>query len=420
MEIVFDHSMAPHVLPTAHISPRMLGRVVEVMREFYPDAWLAELKAHYEKNGHLAFKHPIYTGLLKGVSIDTVTVAEIAACLNRLRGKVNLGKIVEEMRKSDSFDDYFYQLVTSHRLSHLDPDLLLEPLLEGKTPDIAFTFGGVPCIAECSIIKDHTVYARFHECMEYLAQVVFREAQKRDLKKTVKIEVTHESIIRKREAVEATVVKLMEAGQNTTVELDCCKVSMTEIDDIPEHDFGFAESILTREEYAEFYDSMLQGNEDKPGEHASMRFLVSYRQIAKGIEKDFVEKLDAKIQSKREQVKILKEKGYMVFLFVDTDISWRKMEKDKVGQVMEENLKNLTSDVFSMITLTNKPRGSLDPFALNRITADRTRLPRDWWEKFWHGFMDPSATHKFRMTADRNEPCPCGIGLKHKHCHGSF
>jgi len=69
MEIVFDHSMAPHVLPTAHISSRMLGRIVEIMREFYPDVWLEELKAYYEKNGHLAFKHPIYSGLLKGVSI---------------------------------------------------------------------------------------------------------------------------------------------------------------------------------------------------------------------------------------------------------------------------------------------------------------------------------------------------------------
>jgi uncharacterized protein YecA (UPF0149 family) len=165
---------------------------------------------------------------------------------------------------------------------------------------------------------------------------------------------------------------------------------------------------------------LLQGNEDEPGKHATVRFLVTYRQIAKGIEKDFAEKLDAKIQSKREQVKALKEKGYMVFLFVDTDISWRKMEKDRVGQIMEENLKNLTSDVFSMITLTNKPRGSLDPFAINRITADSTRLPREWWEEFWHGFMDPSATHKFQMTAGRNDPCPCGIGLKHKHCHGSF
>lgn len=398
----------------------MLGRIVEIMREFNPDAWLEELKMHYEKNNHLAFKHPIYTGLLKGVSIETVTVAEIAACLNGLRGKANLGKIVEEMRKPDSFDDYFYQLVTSHRLSHLDPNLSLEPLLEERTPDIAFTFGGVPCIAECSIIKDHTVYTRFHECMEYLAQVVFREAREHEMKKAVKIEVTHESIIRKRDTVEAAIVKLMEAGQNTIIELDCCKVSMTEIDNIPEHDFGFAESILTREEYAEFYNSMLQGNEDKPGKHATVRFLVTYRQIAKGIEKDFAEKLDAKIQSKREQVKALKEKGYRVFLFVDTDISWRKMEKDKVGQVMEENLKNMTSDVFSMITLTNKPRGSLDPFAVNRITTDRTRLPREWWEEFWRGFMYPSATHKFHMRTERNDPCPCGIGLKHKYCHGSF
>ena len=138
MEIVFDYSMAPHVLPTAHISPRMLRRIVEIMREFYPDLWLKKLKPHYERNGHLAFKHPIYTGLLKGVSIDTVTVAEIAACLNGLRGKANLGKIVEEMRNPDSFDDYFYQLVTSHRLSHLDPDLSLEPLLEERTPEIGF------------------------------------------------------------------------------------------------------------------------------------------------------------------------------------------------------------------------------------------------------------------------------------------
>jgi len=50
MEIVFDHSMAPHVLPTAHISSRMLGRIVEIMREFYPDVWLEELAATPMKN----------------------------------------------------------------------------------------------------------------------------------------------------------------------------------------------------------------------------------------------------------------------------------------------------------------------------------------------------------------------------------
>ena len=422
MEIVFDHSLAPHILPTAHISQRMLKRVVEIMCEFYPDSWLDELKVKYEKDSHLMFKHPIYSGLLKGVSVDAITVTELASCLHHLRGKTNIKKIIEEMKREDSFEDYFYQLTTSHRLNCIDANMELEPLIEGKTPDASFLFDGAPCIAECTIIKDNVVYDHFHECMEYLAKVTFNKMQKSNIKKNLKIEVKHESINRKRDEIELVIAKIIEENKNKSVDLDCCAIYLSDLSDIPEHDAGMTETILTREEYGDYYNSMLNDEIGGPGERASMRFLFSYKVIMDSIQKDFLEKLDNKIQSKRAQVKILKEKGYEIFLFVDTDMSWRKMEHDKAAQVMKENLlgSEIGSDLFSMITLTNKPRGCLDPFSINRITINRTSLSEEWWDEFWYRYMQPSVAHKFVVKAGRNDPCPCGIGLKYKHCHGSF
>lgn len=415
MEIVLEENLAPHVLSKAHLSRGHLNRTIAIIKEFFGESWLEEIKAYYSTREHLLFKHPIYMGLLKGeVSVDTPTVAQIAACLNRLRGKRGIAGIVSNLKNPDSFDDYFYQLVTSYRISFIDPELELEPEIHGKTPDIKFQLHGNPCVIECSIIKEKPIYTRFHEAMEYLFPFFANECQRRQIRRSLNIEALHESIISKREDIQADILRMLNAGTiPATIEHNYCRITLSDIDDEPAH-----HDLLMARSSADIADVQAFTLHGRPlSTDRDSKFFVTYSQIAPALHRDIKDKIYDKIQAKREQVRPLAQ-DHEIFLLIDTDVSWDKLNEDENGRNTRDTLLTGNCEPYSMITLTNYPRGVLEPFAVNKITNYYRSPANDWWEDFWRGFYQPCVLHSFPVAADRNDPCPCGIGIKFKKCHG--
>ncbi|MDP6561457.1 MAG: SEC-C metal-binding domain-containing protein, partial [Candidatus Peribacteraceae bacterium] len=96
-------------------------------------------------------------------------------------------------------------------------------------------------------------------------------------------------------------------------------------------------------------------------------------------------------------------------------------KRDEVGDEIAQNFLTQDDDLYSMIVLTSRPRDSFSLFGINRSIHARTDFGREWVDKFWKGYMQPTVDHNFFLkTTGRNDPCPCGIGFKYKQCHGYY
>ena len=424
MEISLAQNMAPRVLSDSLISPRRLKRSIEVIKEFFSEHWLQEIMEYYiEKEEGILKTHPIYSGLLKEeVSIKTPIVIEIATCLNRLSGKTNLASIVNDMKNPETFSDYFYHLSMGYRLSFIDEKVELEPTIEGKTPDNAFSFLGIPCIMECTVMGSSGTYDRFHDGMENLCNLVFSQAQDNNFPCSVQIEVNDIAIIQNIEQVGQEICKMFSEGKiPNTKDMGFCKINFLSPNSTPNGELRMRLSFVPEKE---FYEAVSGGKPPISKEY-SAQFGVSYSPISNIMHKDLEQRIYEKITSKIKQVMPLVGK-YHIFLFIETDVSNRQLrekndeiENEIVNNIMQSKVRN---NPFSAIVLTNRPRGELKLFAINRaVYWNDKKLTSEWWGKFWEGFMSPALYHmKIPKSVDRNDPCACGFGLKLKHCHGYF
>ncbi|MCK5016667.1 MAG: SEC-C domain-containing protein [Candidatus Peribacteraceae bacterium] len=423
MEIQLAQTYCPHLLSQTGISPKRLDNAIQTIIEFFSEDWLEDLKKLYEtEKEYKVLKHPIYNGLLKGeVSVETPKVIELASCLEGLRGKSNLGQIVEEMKNPDGFNDYFYQLAIAYRLNSIDPNVELEPLVCGKTPDSTIEIDGKKCAIECTAMSGSSTYVRFHDAIEQLGSFTFAQVEKHSFPCNIHFQAKHESVTAdsNMEAMKSIIEQLISGKQcPAEQEIDCCKISVLPPDEKPDAPIGMMQTLAPAEAVVELSTT----GQTRHKQEYMAGFFVSYDDIKQSLEKDLADRIYSKIEKKKAQVKPLKD-DYDIFLFIDTDVSWRQLmdKKDDIGKEIVENFLTEENDLFSLVVLTNRPRGKDDLFAINRSIYGRSEVSEEWLKKFWEGFMQPSVNHNFFLrTTERNDPCPCGIDLKFKNCHGYY
>jgi hypothetical protein len=420
MEFPLDEHYAPEVLTMARISPKRLDQTRELINEFFDDEWMQYLKELYQEKGYKAFKHPLYSGLIQGeVSVVTPIVVELATCLNRLRGKPGLKKTIDEFKDPERFNEPFFHLTTAYRLSFADDNVQLEPKINGKTPDCSFEFMDVKCVAECTAMSGSSTYERFHDRMQYLSTFVMGEAERRSCSCNIYLDVSHESITQKADEVEEGITTLFDTNTiPSTVDVGFCEISILPPEDKPDAELAMIQHIMTAEEFVEWREKDMPS---RKGEYTA-GFFVTYKKISESMHKNLEDRIYEKIMYKVEKVRPLVEE-YEVILFIDTDVSQRQLhEKDEeIAKEITENILNNEQIPFQSIVLTNRPRGELGMFAINRSQFRCSLgLQDEWWEAFWHEYMRPAAYHNFTLKLGANTPCPCECGLKYKKCHGYF
>ncbi|MAE68217.1 hypothetical protein CL635_00185 [bacterium] len=424
MEIQLAQNYCPHVLQQANISPKRLDKAIETIKELFGDEWLESLIERYiGDEAYKMFKHPIYDGLLRGeVSMATPVVVELSSCLEALRDKNSFAAIVRELKDPDGFLEYFYQLSTAYRLSYLDPDVQMEPLINGKTPDNAFSFESLDCVVECTVMSGSSTYVRFQDAMQQLGSHTFACAEKHGFSCNVLFEATHESSASdsKIQAMESEIerlISLKKIGEKGGT--DCCNLSIHSPDHRPEGVLGMMQTWM--DDMNAVRELSVTGKTSGKQEYKS-GFFVDDKPIAESLRKELEERIYDKIAKKRAQVAPLRD-DYKIFLFIDTDVSWRQLmgKRDEVGDEIAQNFLTQDDDLYSMIVLTSRPRDSFSLFGINRSIHARTDFGREWVDKFWKGYMQPTVDHNFFLkTTGRNDPCPCGIGFKYKQCHGYY
>ncbi len=415
-------TFTPGFLASVGISPKRLESAIATIRSVFSEEYLENLKKLYKgEKAYQVFKHPIYNGMLMGeVSLDTPIVIELAACLEKLKGKPNLAGIIQRLKDLDDFDDYFYQLSTAYRLSFLDPNIQMEPLIKQKTPDNVIEFGGKKCAIECTVMSGSHTYGKLEDAMHRVKSVVFSQAEKSNYPCNIHLTATQLSIVTP-ENVEAMKNAIREMIEKKSApqerDLGFCKIAILPPHQRPEKaEMGMMQTWTPLAGAQELHLRGITNEEQK----YTAGFFVSISPIRSLLIKEAEDRVYEKIESKRAQVKVLKD-DHEIFLFIDTDISDRQLaEREK--EISHEIISNfLAKDdpLFSLIVLTNRPRGNHSLFAINRMIYGEKGIDQQWLEKFWKGYMQPSVDHNFFLkTVGRNDLCPCGSGMKFKRCHG--
>jgi hypothetical protein len=257
--------------------------------------------------------------------------------------------------------------------------------------------------------------------MEKLASFVFAETSKHNLVCNVHFVATHESTASesKMENMKTEIKKLIAQKRvPNEVKMDCCNISLISPDKRPEAPIGFMQTMVPAEAVPEISQT---GSTDLEQQYTA-GFFVSFDPIKPSILKEIKDRIYNKIEDKRAQLKPLKD-DCDVFLFIDMDISWRQLMecKDEVGREIGQNFLSSDDDLFSLIVLTNRPRGEEKLFSINRAAYGKKSISDEWLKNFWEGFMEPTVNHNFFLkTTERNDPCPCGVGFKFKNCHGYY
>lgn len=439
MQIELTTKYAEHILREFQICDGLIKRTIEIIRENFGDKWLMELKERSQKEAKkpdiMLYKHPIYDGMLSGVFNQlTLRLIELAMYIQALKDQDNFKAIIDGLKNTAAFDDFFYQLKISNRLLAIDPELELEKSIGSYPPDCVFSLNGESTLIEASLIDSSENYIRNKTITNNLIQNGSRLLKKYKTRAFIYIKLKNPELTKYYQQIIKNIEEILN-NQKFDEEIDNQKFTL-EVSPIPSNynkiidesilgsgtdydigcDFGLAPG---KDGEPETYDL------DKTKLIGGVR--ISTKELMPYVEKDIADKMDKKVSSKIKQLK--KGGATSTYLFLDLNVYYLQKryseQKDRIKKRIELNYFEKYKDLIAGVFITHHS-GSKQ--SKNNINYDffPNQYSKSTIGRIIHeALLEMENRNSFLIPIDsqgldRNDPCSCKSGKKYKKCCGKL
>ena len=426
-----------NMLAYLHIKPSQIERATQIIQRDFSSGWLGNLSAKYKKGEvrSLVSYHPIYHGILSGiVNPMTLDVIELANYLDYLRKALpktssELLHIVHELKSSDKFYSYLFQLMVSARFCLVSQDFLLEPKILNKQPDMRFRYLATEFVIETTRPNLPMIRVKLEDLME---RVFFSLEKKVDNKVStgidIKVVIKNINILKRETELRKAIKQLMEKrdGIIYSNDFDASWYKYTgTVNEFQSHHQSLAAQgkelafVIGKTNIIPFPPRM-----DTASLKPSITLVVDLSQIEENLLQDVADKIDIAAQEKIEQLRSLMGNEREIYIFIDIGAiaTAQYIDVDRI-------LPRLNANIF------NKYPGALSGIVLaKRVWDDNYRRYRLAYRSLFspgnkriENYLIFRALAQIESRNDfitgivgwveaENVPCPCLSGKVYKDC----
>lgn len=338
-----------------------LDNLILALGENFIDDFKTKTQSKYNQNKKPKMEfHLLYDGLLCDVlNQKTIELLELSNYLKNLKHLDGYNDLIIGLKTIDdeSFLNYFYQAAISYRLSKIVDDIRLEPLINGRTPDVSFKYLQNEYIGEMTSSSIGKLSDDLEILLKKMGDSINSVIKESGYKYVLLIQLKETNFLNGLDVyiknVKEVISKKMayKLLEDKFLKIEVIRFDLSANIEASVKDMALEKYCLgVRIGYAPAKDNSLSETYELDKAINLGGIMVDTNDLTF---QDEYSRIESAIRRKIPQLQRFASKQRIV-LFVNSEYKWSKLDTDRLAKKLYSNLLSKTSNIFEGIVITSR------------------------------------------------------------------